>query len=148
LSVKKLAAALAWIVLPTGALYLFLASIGLAQGPDTCLTETRETISDLSGYEFLVTETNCDTLAKTNWVRVFVSRAGDSKRDLIFIYDPTDDTLVPNIAVDPNGNIAISIAAVEAIVQQEREWRGAKVAYSIGKVYFPEDSQSSQAKTR
>ena len=114
-----------------------LAPIGLAPNPLACITNSQQSIG-LSGYTFLITETNCDTLAKTDSVSVFVSKAGESKRDLIFEYDPSERGPIPKFVVDRQGNISVSIPAVSTIFVHKRNWNGQTIAYDVGKEYDPE----------
>jgi hypothetical protein len=125
-------------------IYLMLAFLDLAPGPWTCITETRETIVDLSGYGFLVKETNCDAIGKSDWMSVYISRAGRdrNRRSLISEYDPMERNPIPDFTVDPDGNLLITIASVATVFHQEREWGGKKIAYNIGKEYYPEPERS------
>jgi hypothetical protein len=49
---KKTTLRLIWVVVPFGGLYLFLASLGLIWTPNTCIVDTIEKMSYLSGYYF------------------------------------------------------------------------------------------------
>src|ERR1700694_2487599 len=89
-----------WAVVLTvalGAVYLLLATIGLAPRPYTCLTETHEKISGLLGYDFEVSETDCSTLSKDASINVFASKTGQTDKVLLFKYDPAGVDPLPVI---------------------------------------------------
>jgi len=101
-----------------------------------CITETRKTISNLSGFNFEITETNCDTLAKEGWITIFASRVGENRKTLLFEYDGDDDPL-PDIRVSYDHNITISIPVVASIHTQHRKWKYGTIEYKIGRIAFP-----------
>jgi hypothetical protein len=128
----RLAALSAVFLSPIVALCLPLAWKGLG----ACITSTREAVNNLSGYDILVTETNCDSIAKTDSVSVSISQPGASVRDLIFEYDPVDGSSPPSFALD-GGILFISTPAVSEVFHQQREWRDVSIRYQIGKIAFP-----------
>ena len=99
----------------------------------------RARIDNLAGYDFLVSETNCDAIAKNDLVSVFVAKAGDGTRDLIFECDPAVDAPLPAFAVEDAGFV-VAMPFVGEILHQERTWRGAPIRYRIRKVEFPHPS--------
>ena len=63
-------------------LYLLLATVGLAPTPYDCITETRGRISGVSGFDFEISETDCDTLAKD--AAIISSRPDPVKQERFF----------------------------------------------------------------
>ncbi len=114
-----------------------LAFLDLAPTPWTCLTETRASIVDLSGYDFSINETNCDAIGKSDRMSVYISHKGKSERALIFEYDPIERNPIPTLSFDSEGNLLITIASVATVFHQLHEWRERKITYNIGKEYYP-----------
>jgi hypothetical protein len=139
---RKVAVWLACIIVPLGVVYLFLAAVGLAWTPYTCIKETRQKISNLSGFDFEISETDCSTFGETASISIFVSTAGGHEKALLFKYGPEDDgQLLPSIVVSDRGNISISISEVADIVSQQRKWKNSSIYYYIGSVQFPVDRE-------
>lgn len=112
-----------------------------------CITESEAKISNVAGWDFEVEDTNCDTLAKDEAVRVFAIRSGAdqsswgrifARRRLVFQYDPgNQDALVPAInAIGKNG-ILISIPRVSYIYEKNARVGDTAVAYDIKRVDYP-----------
>jgi len=142
---KKVAICLACIIVPLGWVYLFLAAVGLTGTYVSCVTETRKKISNLSGFDFEISETDCSGFGATASISVFVLTAGGHEKTLLFKYGPEDDgQLLPSIAVSDQGNIAISILEVADIVSQQRKWKNSFVDYYIGYVHFPIDREKNR----
>ena len=70
ISIRYAAACFFSAILLMGIAYVFLAAIGLVPTPYTCMTETKTRITNLSGGDFEITDTGCDTLAKEEFVSV------------------------------------------------------------------------------
>jgi hypothetical protein len=112
------------------------------------MTEAEAKIANLSGADFEITYTNCDTLAKSEFVSVYVSRAKVSdepfysrwreKKTLLFRYDPwTADGPFPVISPSGPKRISISVPKVSHIFLKGRSWNGISVDYQIGHVEYP-----------
>jgi hypothetical protein len=101
-----------------------------------CITEIRKTIPDLSGFNFEITQTNCDTLAKEGWISIFASKAGENKKVLLFEYDG-DDYPLPDIKVSNDHNITISIPVIASVHVQRHKWQYGAIDYKIGRIAFP-----------
>jgi hypothetical protein len=122
---------------PIGAIYMVLASIEFAPSPFACLTATRKTIVNPSGYNLAVTETDCGTLAKSDRIKVLVSAWPEAPHDLIFEYDPSEPDSLPAIKIAPDGDLSISLATVGTVFVQNRNWRGHAIKFNIGREYDP-----------
>jgi hypothetical protein len=141
LQFKKAAIRMAWVILPLGVLYLYLAAIGLIWTPYTCITDTIQEIANLSSYDFKVTETGCSTIAKTGFVSVYISRAHGTKPILLFKYDPAGVVPYPSIAVSDMRHVTITVPVVSEVFLERYEWRSVSgtvsVDYHIGRVIYP-----------
>lgn len=118
--------------------YLLLGVIGLVPMPGDCITKQRAAYSNRSGFDFWITETDCDTLGKDAGVSIFASKAGEGTRTLLFKYDWTKyDDPVPEIQVSSGGTIRLSIAAVSSVFIAKNEWKYGKIQYDIGHIEYP-----------
>jgi hypothetical protein len=124
-----------WVAVPLSALYVFLASMGMAPKPYRCLTEMVEDIQ-ASGFDILLVEANCDAVGKWGRISAYLSRPGTGKSDLIFEYAPMEHNRLPSFSVDQNGKLSVSIAAVATVFDEEREWEGRSITYNVGKEYY------------
>lgn len=113
----------------------------------SCITESEAKFSNVAGWDFEVEDTNCDTLAKDEAVRVFAIRSEANRspwgrifarRRLVFQYDPgNQDALVPAISATGQNSILISIPRVSSIYQERRRVGGTNVAYDIKRIDYP-----------
>jgi hypothetical protein len=113
----------------------FSPILWLIWSPNTCVTETRQKISNLSGFDFESTFTDCDAIAKWAYVRVVGSRAGKGEKTLLFEYDPNIGE-VPEISVTDPTHIVITIPLVSSIKFQMRDWGDVHIEYRIGRVIY------------
>jgi hypothetical protein len=113
----------------------FWPILWLIWSPNTCITETRQKISNLSGFDFESTFTGCDAIAKWAYVRVFGSRAGKWGKTLLFEYDPNIDE-IPEISVLDPTHIVITIPLVSSIKFQMHDWGNVHIEYRIGRVVY------------
>jgi hypothetical protein len=138
---KKAAIRMAWVVVPLGVWYFYLAAIGLIWTPYTCLTDTIQEISDLSGYDFKVTETSCTTIGNDTSVSVYISPTGRKKAVLLFKYDPAGVVPYPSITVSDMRHVIITVPIVSEVILERHEWRSVSgtvsVDYHIGRVIYP-----------
>lgn len=129
--------------LPVGGLYLLLASIGLMPTPYSCLIETRAKIPGLGGYDFEVSETSCDFLAKDDAVSVFVSKVGGKKKDLLFKYDPArPQDAFPVITIPAPQTIQIAVPWVSSIFSRQETWNGVSIIYKIDRIEYPDAAKN------
>jgi hypothetical protein len=115
--------------------------------PGVCISEDRTTISNLSGMEFKIVYTNCDTLTKEEDISVYVSRAANNRKSLLsrwsnrhtllFRYDPGNyDSALPSIRASDGDKILISIPRVSSVSLQRGKWQNVSVDYKIGYIEF------------
>ena len=111
--------------------------VGLAWTPYTCITEVRGQIAGVSGYDFEISETDCDVLAKDAATSVFISRAGQTKKTLLFKYVPPGYDAIPSITAADEHTVQISIWRVPQILCRKDRWPTLAFRYVIGVVEYP-----------
>jgi hypothetical protein len=74
---------LAATVLPPAIVIWFLVS-------SSCTTQTRRTFYNMSGFNFVVNETDCDSIGKQTWISVLVARGGRAPKNLLLQYVPAE----------------------------------------------------------
>ena len=117
---------------PFGCIYLLLAETA-------CITETRKRISDLTGFDFEVSETDCDTLAKDAAISVFVSKAGHRRKALLIKYVPSSYlSALPSIRQTGGETFDITIEKVADIFCYTRTWKNLHFNYAINVIEYPE----------
>jgi hypothetical protein len=91
-----------------------------------------------------MTRTDCDLIAKDVNVRVFMSKAGNRGKILVFRYDPVERwvgpqwvTVLPTLRFSEPGVLLVSIPEVSSVIQQLAEWDGVSIRYDIGAELFP-----------
>jgi hypothetical protein len=90
--------------------------------------------------------TNSDTLAKEEWVNVYVYESGSRSnwldrlihpKTLLFSYDPGYPAEAPRIEAAGPEKVRISIRRVSSVLHQDRHWKALSVDYQIAKVDYP-----------
>jgi hypothetical protein len=117
-------------------MFLLLFAVGL-WSPYACMTTVHQRIAGLSGFDFEISETDCDVLAKDATMSVFASRAGQAKKTLLFQYVPPGFDAVPAIASLDEHTVQISIRRVPVIFCRKEKWETLTISYDIGAVEFP-----------
>jgi hypothetical protein len=120
-----------------GAIYLLLAAIGLAPTPQTCITETHEKISGISGFDFEISETNCSTLGEDASISVFAYKSEQTKGTLLLKYGPAGVDPLPHITSVDQHTVQISISRVSDLLFRRDSLNGLSVNYDIGVVDYP-----------
>jgi hypothetical protein len=120
-----------------------------------CDTITKKRTADAMGDAIEVTYANCDTLAKEEFVSVYISKAANKsfpftkwfqKKTVVFRYDPhgsdgdTDD--FPRIENKGPNKILISVPDVSSIFVETRRWGNLTLDYDIGHVDYSEATPS------
>jgi len=99
-------------------------------GPFWCITFAQQRIPGLSGFDFEISKRiNCDEA-----INVVVSKAGESKKVLIFQFFPPDNDEIPTITSIGDSAVQISIPSVPFIYCQRDRWETLVVKYDIGVV--------------
>jgi hypothetical protein len=132
-----------WILIPSAFFivisYLILAMVGLAWTPYSCTTEVRERVAHVSGFDFEISETDCDTLAKDASISVFASRTGDMEKTLLLKYGPAGVNDLPTItSIDQHG-VLISIEKVSDLIFHLDSLQELSLVYKIDVVEYPEN---------
>ncbi len=102
-----------------------------------CSTETLPTITDLSGFDFLVTDRNCDTIGNSDVTSVFISKTGDDRHDLMFEYDGGAANH-PDFDVDDKGVIQVAVRYLYEVRERKDNWNGAAIEYNLTWGWLPE----------
>jgi|SRR5579875_164260 len=133
---RRIALGMLATLLPFGCAYVLLA--GPPWNP-VCTSEARMRILGLSGYDFEVSELDCDTLAKDSSINVFISRPGHSRKTLVFKYDPggNPDNL-PTIKRSGEGTFEITVEKVSSIFCIRKNWDKLSFGYNIRVIYHPD----------
>ncbi len=133
---------LIWTALAASAalalVYLWLVMIGLAWTPYTCITEVRGRTTDVSGFDFEVSETNCDTFAKTVTISVFASRPGRPRKVLLFKFFPAFNDKLPVVSAVDQHTVRISIPEISSLAFRREKLGDLSVNYSIGITDYPD----------
>jgi hypothetical protein len=116
--------------------FLLLFAVGL-WSPYACTTTVHQRIADLSGFDFEISETDCDVLAKDAATSVFVSEAGLKKQTLLFKYVPPGYDAIPSITRVDEHTVQISIWCVPQILCRKDRWQTLAIRYVIGVVEYP-----------
>jgi hypothetical protein len=106
--------------------------------------------SSLAAADVEIIYTNCDTLAKTESIDVYLTKPGGNawpamlgwvhRRTLVFRYDPAatggPDGEKPQVTEDSAG-IHVAISQVSSVQVKEGAWGGKSIGYSIHKIDYP-----------
>jgi hypothetical protein len=117
-------------------MFLLLFAVGL-WSPYACITTVRQRIAGLSGFDFEISETDCDFLAKEAATSVFISKAGQTKKTLLFKYVPPGYDAIPSITPVDEHTVQISIRRVPQILCRKDRWQTLAIRYVIGVVEYP-----------
>ena len=124
-------------------LYLLLAMAGLAPTPYTCVTEVQRQIISPLGFDFEMSETDCDLIVHTSAITVYASRTGQATKTPLFKYDPFDPHPLPEVTVINKNTILISIPHVVSIFLRRDHWGDVSVTYNIGTIDYPASSEDT-----
>ena len=139
------------LISSAGILAALGAGYGLMRLPElgsanACLSEELAAIPNLLDAKFEIVYTNCDTLAKDEAIRVYMSPAvvagawfasWQKQRELVFQYDPGMDRSPPAIEASGNKRVLISVFDVSSISVQRPTWRNISISYRIRHVAYP-----------
>jgi hypothetical protein len=117
--------------------YIYFAFVRSVPSSDICTTRTRKTISSIWDVDFWVAEIHCDAFSHAREVRVFVAWSGSKRRDLIFAYEPADESWLPSFGVDYKGAITVSIRGVKTVYFEDHNWDKDTIDYKIGAEQAP-----------
>jgi hypothetical protein len=127
------------LTVPFGVICFLLYGVLVLTGLDplACITEIRGKASAVAGFDFEVSETNCDEIGKEDWISVFVSRPGRPQKTLLFQYDPPDVDPLPVItSIGPN-SVQISVPWNAEVLFHRDGLKGLSVVYRVGGTEYP-----------
>lgn len=120
------------IVLPAA---VWLAMPGLAWAPFTCTAEARERFANVSGFDFEVSETDCDTVAKDASISV---QDGPHEQNSALKYGPTGVNALPVITSVGPHEVQISIPRISDLIFRRDKLADLSVTYRIGVIEYPD----------
>src|SRR5665213_309292 len=106
--------------------------VGLAWTPDTCVTETLGRTSGIAGFDFEISEMDCDTLAQTVSLSVFAAKSGQTKQVLVFKFGPAYVELLPVIAEIDHHTVRTSIPDISSVYMRRDKLKDLTIKYDIG----------------
>jgi hypothetical protein len=127
-------------------IYIPLVVLGIAPIPGACITEVKN-ITDLSGYDFEIRETNCNVIAKDASVSVSIAASGSGeKKEILFKYDPGvyDPSSPPTVEMPRPGIVLLSVPIVSSVFLQVEIWRDLSIDYRIGRVLYASGSERTK----
>lgn len=136
------------------AAYIVLVLAGVAPQRFSCNSQREMKLTNIAGHDFEITYTNCDVLAKEEFVSVYISSTKDNRKwwvpewlirkKLLFRYDPAMPTdSLPSIRVSGQNRISISIPRVSSVIFASKKWENVSVDYQIGHVDYPGPHESN-----
>ena len=126
--------------------YYALPPIGRFVLPGVCLTNEQATYKTVGRAEFYAVDTNCDALAKEEFVEVYAYRNDANsllprwlrRRSIVFVYDPGDDqNPLPAIQSGGPNRVKIKVPKVSSVLFKRDIWDGSQIEYEFGKVIYP-----------
>jgi hypothetical protein len=126
----------AFTVLPVAFLFwLIIAS--------TCRTEKVKKFYNMSGYNFEVTHTDCDAIAKWHFIDVLVAKGGSTRQTVLLEYVPAVEAL-PVIKLVGAKAFRISIPRISSLRLRRDRWENLSLDYDIGSIEYPEKASDSK----
>jgi len=110
--------------------------LGLLMAPGACITESRGKIVNVAGYDFEISETSCDLIAKDDAVSVLISKTGHQSQTAIFKYDP-GRYLPPEIRATGAHSVQISIPSISSEFFRKDKWEDLSIEYDLGQIDYP-----------
>ncbi len=102
-----------------------------------CDTPIDKKITDLSGFNFEISTTYCNTIGTFSYTDILASRVGEKRKTLLFEYDQFSLVDLTTISVFAGDKIVISIPQIDAAYAWRYKWRGMRIDYEIGKITYP-----------
>jgi hypothetical protein len=113
-------------------LWFLVDGFGLL-GEPVCRTEVQGRLAGLSGFDFEISETSCFFDPA---VSVFVSKAGEKQKTLLFKYTPIYVGPYPTVTSIDEHAVQISVSPVSSIFCRKDKWETLTVKYGIGVVDY------------
>jgi hypothetical protein len=128
------------LIISGGILYALQPLLGLAIAlvyPGYfCDTRSLGSFSDVAGYDFEISETACDVLAKDDAITIFATKAGKKGKTAIFKYDPGAEEFPEIVAVGAH-TAHISLKSISSIFFRKDNIGDLSISYDIGHIYYP-----------
>ena|ERR1700761_8222234 len=117
-------------------------AIGLVYPGYFCDTRSLGSFLGVAGYDFEVSETACDVLAKDDAITIFASATGKTEKIAIFTYEPGVEELPEIVAVDTHA-ARISLRSISSIFFREERIGDLPISYNIGHIDYPSTATPS-----
>jgi hypothetical protein len=144
---RKIYILIAIIIAALVAAWYFLSMVGIFPLFGATNTKTVMHIKNLSGYDYDIVDTTVDSIAKWEYISIYVSKSKKvhgnplliffDKKSLIFRYDPGMSNTLPVITPSGPNTIIISIPKISSVIYQVRKWGNMSIDYNIGRVISP-----------
>jgi hypothetical protein len=95
------------------------------------------TQNDGSGIRFVLSENSCDTLGNDVSSTIYASDIGGKHREVLMRYGPDERSPPPQITVEENKTIVITIASILDLIEQKTKYKSYAIVYHIGHVEYP-----------
>ncbi len=103
-----------------------------------CDTEVRGRISGAVSFGLGISETDCDTLAKTSTISLFASKPGQTSKVLLFKFFPAYGDPMPVISAVDRQTVRISIAEISSVFLYRDKLNDLTVDSQIGAIDYPD----------
>lgn len=137
---EKVIAAVVFVPIMVAALLFWRVRAGV------CQSETLQTISNLNGIKVETVYTDCDAIAKSDRVDVFLSDANPtvwsrvlgSHRKAVFSYEPSSyREASPDVRVVGPKLVRIYVGRVTSIRKRLAAWRDISIESGAGQIEYP-----------
>jgi len=127
-----------WLATGSGIVYLLLLVMQSALQSHFCPTETLATLSGVAGFNFEISETDCDVIAKESWIGVYASMPGKMDKALLFEYVPAGTGPIASVTAIDEHAVKISVPWISSQHFRRHRWKQLAVTYDIGTVDYPD----------
>lgn len=112
----------------------------------SCTTQSKQQIHDVSGLDFEISETYCDTAVDEVAANVLVSATGEREKTPLLRFDPVWWAPPPDITVDAQrSTIVISLLSADGADVLSDHWRDMAIKYDVA---GPDDPRFLDARRR
>jgi hypothetical protein len=127
-----------WLAAVSGAVYALLLVTQSALQSHFWPVETLARLSGIAGFDFEISETGCDVIAKESWINVYASTPGQIGKALLFEYVPAGTGPIASVTAVGEHAVKISVPWISSEHFRRHRWRQLAVTYDIGTVDYPD----------
>jgi hypothetical protein len=118
-------------------LCLILPFRAVGQIGPACIRTTKMTQDEAAGIRFVLSENSCDTFGNDVSSTIYASDIDGKHRVALVKFGPDERSPPPQITVDQNKAIVITIASVLDLIQEKTKYKSYTITYRIGHVEYP-----------